>query len=72
MDDSVIIELFRSRSEEAIKEAQKKYGDYCFHIAFEIIRNREDAEECVNDAMLRAWSRYLRMNLSILELIWAG
>ncbi len=55
MDDSVIIELFRSRSEEAIKEAQKKYGDYCFHIAFEIIRNREDAEECVNDAMLRAW-----------------
>ena len=55
MDDSVIIEMFRSRFEDAIKEVQKKYGDYCFRIAFEIIRNREDAEECVNDALLRAW-----------------
>ena len=55
MDDSVIVNLFLERSEEAVQETQRKYGDYCFRIAFGIIRNREDAEECVNDTFLHAW-----------------
>jgi len=55
MDDSVIVNLFLERSEEAIQETQRKYGDYCFRIAFGIIGNREDAEECVNDTYFRAW-----------------
>ena len=55
MEDSVILELFRERSEDAVKEAQDKYGKYCFSIAFGILGNREDAEECVNDTFLRAW-----------------
>ena len=55
MDDSAIVNLFFERSEQAIQEAQKKYGDYCFRIAYDIIRNREDAEECVNDTFLHAW-----------------
>ena len=55
MDDSAIINLFFARSEEAIKEAQKKYCDYCYYIAYGILGNREDAEECVNDTFLSAW-----------------
>ena len=56
MDDLAILELFRDRSEDAIKEAQKKYADYCYTISFGILQNEEDAEECVNDTFLQAWN----------------
>jgi len=56
LDDLAILGLFRSRSEEAIKEAQKKYADYCYIICYGILRNEEDAEECVNDTFLQAWN----------------
>ncbi|HNZ62972.1 MAG TPA: RNA polymerase subunit sigma-70, partial [Bacillota bacterium] len=49
MDDSDIVELFFDRSEQAISETGKKYGRYCYSIAYNILHNREDAEECVND-----------------------
>ncbi len=56
MEDSKIIELFFSRSEQAIAELAHKYGGVCRKIAFNILRNMEDAEECVNDACLGAWN----------------
>jgi len=56
MDDNKIIELFMDRSEQAISEASKKYGKYCHYIAYSILHNDEDSEECVNDAYLRAWN----------------
>lgn len=56
MEDSKIIELFFSRSEQAITELAYKYGGACKKIAFNILRNTEDAEECVNDAYLGAWN----------------
>ena len=54
MNDDRIIELFFSRDEQAISEARNRYGSFCRHIAFNLLRNREDADECVNDAMLVA------------------
>jgi len=45
----MILDLYRARSESAINETAKKYGNYCFSIAVNILRNSEDAEECVND-----------------------
>ena len=56
MDDNKIIELFMDRSEQAISEASKKYGKYCHYIAYSILHNAEDSEECVNDTYLRAWN----------------
>lgn len=56
MEDSRIIELFYARSEQAIKELSKKYGALCTHVARNILNNRQDAEECVNDAYLGAWN----------------
>lgn len=56
MDDSKIIELFFLRSEQAIVELAYKYGRICRKIAFNILNNSEDAEECVNDAYLGAWN----------------
>ena len=55
MDDRRIVELFLERSEEAILETDIKYGRYCLKIAFNVLGNDEDSEECVNDAYMRAW-----------------
>ena len=56
MDDQKIIELFWGRSEDAISEISQKYGKYCAFIAYSILRDREDCEECVNDAYLKLWN----------------
>lgn len=56
MEDGRIIELFFSRSEKAVAELSNKYGAICRRIAFNIVNNREDAEECVNDAYLGMWN----------------
>ena len=56
MEDQAIITLFYQRDETAIEEIRKKYGAYCYRIAYRILENREDAEECVLDTWLRAWT----------------
>lgn len=56
MDDSKIIELFFERSQQAIIELSKKYGSACDRVAYNILNNRSDAEECVNDAYLAVWN----------------
>lgn len=56
MEDSTIIDLFWERSDTAIGETAKKYSRYCHSIAFNILHNKEDAEECVNDTYLNAWN----------------
>ena len=56
MDDKQIIALFFERSEQAIKQLEMKYGPICKQIATNILKNEEDARECVNDAFLAAWN----------------
>ncbi len=56
MEDSAIVNLYWQRSENAIPETERKYGNYCHAIAMRILSNREDAEECVNDTWLGAWN----------------
>ena len=56
MEDQGIIALFFARSERAIEETDKKYGGYCYSIAYNILSNREDSEESVNDTYLAAWN----------------
>ena len=55
MDDQKIIDLYWSRSESAISETAGKYGNYCYSIAYNILTNREDSEESVNDTYMAAW-----------------
>lgn len=55
MKDAKIVDLFWKRSERAISESKKKYGLYCNSIAWNIMRNHEDADECEADAYQRAW-----------------
>ena len=56
MEDKQIVDLYWARSETAIAETEKKYGRYCHYIAYQILYNREDAEEVVNDTYLKAWN----------------
>ena len=56
MDDSRIIGLFFARSEQAIIELSNKYGAICNKVADNILNNRLDSEECVNDAYLGVWN----------------
>ncbi len=55
MKDEEIVALFFARSENALREVQDKYKKYCMYIARNILRNEQDAEECVSDAWLAAW-----------------
>jgi DNA-directed RNA polymerase specialized sigma24 family protein len=56
VQDSEIIALFISRSQQAIKETARKYGKLCFQIAYNILGQHEDSQEVVNDTRLRIWN----------------
>lgn len=56
MEDARIVDMYWARSEKAIAETSEKYGNYCYSIAYHILADPEDAEECVNDTWLGAWN----------------
>ena len=56
MDDEAILTLYRQRESSAVAETEAKYGRLCFSVAYNILFNREDSEECVNDTWLHAWN----------------
>ena len=56
MEDTVIINLYFDRSEKAIQATEEKYSRYCFSIAWNVLYDKEDSDECVNDTWLAAWS----------------
>ena len=51
-----IIALYWSRNEEAIRQTADTLGHYCYAVAYNILGNPEDAEECVNDTYLALWN----------------
>ena len=53
LPDDRIVELYWERSESAISETADKYGDYCHYIAYNILYNREDAEESLGGGGFR-------------------
>ena len=57
LSDEEIIKLYWQRNEKAISETDEKYGSYLFTIAFNILNDRLDCEECVNDTYLGTWNR---------------
>ena len=56
MDDRRIVELFLNRSEEALLQIDIKYGRYCHRVAFNVLGNAEDSEECVADTYFALWN----------------
>lgn len=56
MEDRKIVDLYWQRDDNAIPETAAKFGGYCRTIAYNILSDAEDAEECLNDTWLRAWN----------------
>lgn len=71
MRDETIIDLYFKRDETAIVESDLKYGAYCRTVADNILHNREDTEECINDTWLRAWNAMPPTRPNVLKLFFA-
>ena len=56
MDDLEIIELYFCRDEKALTETARKYGNYCYTVAFNVLNSIEDSKETVNDTYLELWN----------------
>ena len=56
MEDSLIVDLYFERNEQAIAETQNKYGRLCTKIAAGILKRYEDAEEAVSSSYMKLWN----------------
>ena len=56
LPDETIVDLYWDRNERAIEETDRKYGKYLYVIAYNIVHDRLDCEECINDTYLGAWN----------------
>lgn len=56
MDDREIIEMYWKRDQKAIYYTSQKYEGYCYSIVYNILKNKEDSEESVNDTWLAVWN----------------
>ena len=56
MEDKKIIKLLFARAGNAISELSTRFGQQLYRIAFNILENRWDAEECTNDTYLALWN----------------
>lgn len=57
LSDEEIIALFWKRNEKAIEETDKKYGRYLYGIAYNIVHDTLDCEECLNDTYNGTWHK---------------
>lgn len=71
MRDEQIVELYWRREERALEETDRKYGRYCHTVAYNILHNHEDSEECVSDTWLRSWNSMPPQKPSKLQLFLA-
>lgn len=55
MEDAEIVALYWARNEDAITQTKTKYGAYLNRVAYNILADLEDSQECVSDTLLAAW-----------------
>lgn len=56
MDDKRILLMLNNRDEQALKMTEERYGALCRIVVRDILGNEQDAEECLNDALLQVWN----------------
>ena len=54
--DDEIIALYWKRDEAAIAETDRKYRGYLHTVAWNIVKDEQDCEECLNDTYLKTWN----------------
>ena len=55
LSDTEILELLWQRSETGLARVEQKYCRFCYRLAMNLLGQKEDAEECVNDVYLAIW-----------------
>ena len=55
LTDAELLGLFSQSDQAALAGTQQKYGKLCCCIAQSILGSREDAEECMNDTLMKLW-----------------
>lgn len=55
-EDEKLLRLFQVRDERALKAAEQRYGKLCRTMAYRILGDRQDAEECANDVLMKLWN----------------
>ena len=68
LSDEEIVSLYWERDEAAITETDKKYGKYLFAIAYNIVRDNMDCEECLNDTYLSTWNQIPPAKPTVLQI----
>ncbi len=56
MDDEQLIALYQSRDEGAIAGTEAAYGARLRQLAFRLLGNSQDTEECLNDTYFKVWN----------------
>ena len=56
ISDEQIIALYWGRDEQAIVETDLKYKNYLFTIAYNIVHDKSDCEECLNKTYFAVWN----------------
>ncbi len=56
LSDEAIIKLYFDRDETAISETDRKYRQYLFSVAYNVLCNESDCDECLNDTYYRTWN----------------
>ena len=56
LPDEQIIDLYWKRDESAIDETDFKYRRYLYTVAYNILHNQGDSDECLNDTYLGTWN----------------
>lgn len=67
LTDEKIIDLYWERNELAITATDKKYRNFLFTIAYNIVHDDLDCEECLNDTYLGTWNSIPPTRPSILS-----
>ena len=56
MEDAKIIQLYWDREESAITQTKQKYGKSMEQLAYRLLFNRQDTEECCSDTYWELWN----------------
>ena len=67
MKDERIVALYWERDERAIEETDFKYKNYLYTVAYHIVHDAPDCEECLNDTYLGAWNAIPPTRPSVLK-----
>lgn len=67
MSDEKIIELYFKRDEQAIAQTDIKYRNFLLSIAYNIVHDTCDCEECLNDTYKDTWNSIPPARPSLLQ-----